>query len=67
MMEVRPATERERQIRPGPSGCDAAGMSGLEVAKQLRRRPEQMPALMLTARDALRDIVKGLDAGADDY
>jgi DNA-binding response OmpR family regulator len=42
-------------------------MSGLEIAKQLRRRPEQMPALMLTARDPLRDIVKGLDAGADDY
>jgi two-component system OmpR family response regulator len=43
------------------------GLSGLEVAKQLRRRPEQIPVLMLTARDALPDIVKGLDAGADDY
>jgi two-component system, OmpR family, response regulator len=43
------------------------GLSGLEVAKQLRRRPEQVPVLMLTARDALPDIVKGLDAGADDY
>jgi two-component system, OmpR family, response regulator len=43
------------------------GVSGLEVARQLRRRPEQVPVLMLTARDALPDIVKGLDAGADDY
>jgi DNA-binding response OmpR family regulator len=43
------------------------GLSGLEVAKQLRCRTEQVPVLMLTARDALPDIVKGLDAGADDY
>ncbi len=43
------------------------GLSGLEVAKQLRHRPEQVPVLMLTARDALPDIVRGLDAGADDY
>ena len=43
------------------------GLNGLEVAKQLRRRSEQVPVLMLTARDALPDIVKGLDAGADDY
>jgi two-component system, OmpR family, response regulator len=43
------------------------GLSGLEVAKELRNRPEQLPVLMLTARDALPDIVKGLDAGADDY
>jgi len=33
----------------------------------LRRREEGTPVLMLTARDALGDIVKGLDAGADDY
>jgi DNA-binding response OmpR family regulator len=42
-------------------------MDGLEVAKQLRRREEETPVLMLTARDALGDIVNGLDAGADDY
>src|SRR6266446_10135074 len=42
-------------------------MDGLEVARQLRRREEETPVLMLTARDALADIVKGLDAGADDY
>jgi DNA-binding response OmpR family regulator len=42
-------------------------VSGLEVAKQLRRREQETPVLMLTARDSLSDLVKGLDAGADDY
>jgi len=37
------------------------------VARQLRQREQSTPLLMLTARDALGDIVKGLDAGADDY
>jgi two-component system OmpR family response regulator len=43
------------------------GMSGLDVAKQLRCRKEEIGVLMLTARDAIPDVVKGLDAGADDY
>src|SRR5450432_264150 len=43
------------------------GMDGLSVAKELRLRREQVPVLMLTACDALPDLVKGLDAGADDY
>jgi DNA-binding response OmpR family regulator len=42
-------------------------VDGLEVARQLRSREEETPVLMLTARDTLGDIVKGLDAGADDY
>ena len=42
-------------------------IDGLEVARKLRRREEETPVLMLTARDALGDIVRGLDAGADDY
>jgi DNA-binding response OmpR family regulator len=42
-------------------------MGGLEVARQLRRREQVTPVLMLTARDSLHDIVNGLDAGADDY
>jgi DNA-binding response OmpR family regulator len=42
-------------------------IDGLEVARQLRGREVETPVLMLTARDALGDIVKGLDAGADDY
>ena len=42
-------------------------MSGIEVARQLREREQDTPVLMLTARDSLHDIVKGLDSGADDY
>ncbi len=43
------------------------GLSGLEVARQLRLRGNTVPLLMLTARDAPSDAVVGLDAGADDY
>jgi DNA-binding response OmpR family regulator len=39
----------------------------VEVAKRLRRNGGSAAILMLTARDAVPDIVKGLDAGADDY
>jgi DNA-binding response OmpR family regulator len=42
-------------------------MDGLEVARRLRKNGGSTPILMLTARDAVPDIVKGLDAGADDY
>ena len=42
-------------------------MDGLDVARQLRLRRQRTPVLMLTARDALSDVVRGLDAGADDY
>jgi two-component system response regulator MprA len=42
-------------------------VSGFEVARRLRSEKNHTPILMLTARDAADDIVKGLDAGADDY
>ncbi|MCH7875684.1 MAG: response regulator transcription factor [Gemmatimonadetes bacterium] len=41
--------------------------NGLQVAAELRREGRTTPILMLTARDATEDIVRGLDAGADDY
>jgi two-component system, OmpR family, response regulator len=41
--------------------------SGLAWLQALRRRGDGTPALMLTARDLLRDRVQGLDSGADDY
>src|SRR5512147_3303032 len=41
--------------------------NGLQVAAELRRAGVQTPILMLTARDATEDVVRGLDAGADDY
>ncbi|HEY4084873.1 MAG TPA: response regulator transcription factor [Bryobacteraceae bacterium] len=43
------------------------GADGLTVARRLRQSGNQAPILLLTARDAADDIVKGLDAGADDY
>jgi DNA-binding response OmpR family regulator len=42
-------------------------MDGLEVARRLRKERNATPILILTARDAVPDIVKGLDVGADDY
>jgi DNA-binding response OmpR family regulator len=42
-------------------------IDGFEVARRLRKNGNQTPILMLTARDAVLDIVKGLDVGADDY
>ena len=42
-------------------------MNGYEVCRALRQDGNQTPILMLTARDAERDIVEGLDVGADDY
>jgi DNA-binding response OmpR family regulator len=41
--------------------------TGLQVAAELRREGRKTPILMLTARDATEDVVRGLDAGADDY
>lgn len=42
-------------------------MSGFEVARRLREHKNQTPILMLTARDAPSDKVRGLDWGADHY
>jgi DNA-binding response OmpR family regulator len=61
-------------IAVGESEFDAAaidvmlpGASGFEVCRQIRARELTFPILMLTARDAVDDRVKGLDSGADDY
>jgi two-component system response regulator MprA len=43
------------------------GVDGLYVAKRLRASGVRTPILMLTARDSVPDIVRGLDMGADDY
>ena len=42
-------------------------VDGLEVCRRLRRAGNNVPVLMLTARDAVGNRVEGLDAGADDY
>jgi DNA-binding response OmpR family regulator len=43
------------------------GRTGIEVLSTARKQGIRTPVLLLTARDAVEDRVKGLDAGADDY
>ncbi len=43
------------------------GLDGWQVCEALRAQGSQLPILMLTARDAVTDRVRGLDLGADDY
>jgi two-component system OmpR family response regulator len=43
------------------------GIDGFETCTELRRRGVWSPVIMLTARDAVEDRVRGLDGGADDY
>lgn len=43
------------------------GLNGFEVLQRLRAADENLPVLMLTARDAPSDQVQGLESGADDY
>jgi two-component system, OmpR family, response regulator len=49
-------------ISLGPASAD-----GYEVCRRLRENGRWSPVLMLTARDAVEDRVRGLDVGADDY
>jgi two-component system, OmpR family, response regulator QseB len=41
--------------------------SGLDILRELRRRQDAMPVLLLTAKDTVADRIGGLDTGADDY
>jgi DNA-binding response OmpR family regulator len=43
------------------------GRNGFEIARDLRASEDRTPVLVLTARDAVADIVKALDLGVDDY
>ncbi len=43
------------------------GIDGFEVVRRLRARGDATPVLLLTARDAVEDRVRGLEMGADDY
>lgn len=42
-------------------------MDGFQLARRLRQEKVSTPVLMLTAKDSVPDVVRGLDAGADDY
>src|SRR4029077_12769433 len=41
--------------------------NGFQIATELRREGRNTPILMLTSRDGVEDVVRGLNAGADDY
>ncbi len=43
------------------------GIDGFETLRRVRAQGSRLPVLMLTARDAVEDRVRGLEAGADDY
>ncbi|WP_315819666.1 response regulator transcription factor [Paraflavitalea speifideaquila] len=43
------------------------GMNGYELCKEIRKRDERIPVVMLTALSATEDKIEGFDAGADDY
>jgi two-component system, OmpR family, response regulator len=74
LVELTASGEEALEIAEDGSGLDAMildvglpDLSGTDVARRLRARGSQLPILMLTARDAVDDRVRGLDAGADDY
>jgi len=61
-------------VRASSDGLDVAivdvmvpVLDGISLTRTLRDRGSQLPIIMLTARDAVDDRVKGLSAGADDY
>lgn len=43
------------------------GKNGIEIVRDLRKAGRNVPVVLLTARDMTEDVVRGLDAGADDY
>jgi two-component system, OmpR family, response regulator QseB len=64
------AAEREARAQPYAAAVLDLGLpqrDGMDVLAALRRAGSALPVLVLTARDALPDRIRGLDAGADDY
>jgi two-component system OmpR family response regulator len=74
---VRDGLQADAALCPGPGGghgydmvlldLGLPGQDGLQVLRRLRSRRDRTPVLVATARDAVRDRIAGLDAGADDY
>ncbi len=68
-MDLSEALDRSLERPPDLVVLDIMlpGLDGLEVAQRLRTAGDNVPILMLTARDTVADRVKGLETGADDY
>ncbi len=69
---VRDGEAAERELRAGPYAAAVLDLGlprrdGLDVLAHLRAARVAVPVLVLTARDAVPDRVRGLDSGADDY
>ena len=69
---VRSGDAAERELRSGAYAAAVLDLGlprkdGLDVLQAVRAQGLQLPILVLTARDALPDRVRGLDLGADDY
>ncbi|RST55832.1 winged helix-turn-helix domain-containing protein [Variovorax sp. MHTC-1] len=69
---VRDGEAAEHELRSNPYAAAVLDLSlpakdGLSVLAAIRKAQVMLPVLVLTARDAVRDRVRGLDAGADDY
>lgn len=69
---VRDGTAAERELRAEPYAAAVLdlglpGKDGMEVLAAVRKAGITLPVLVLTARDAVPDRIRGLDVGADDY
>ena len=69
---VRDGDAAERELRSGAHAAAVLDLGlprkdGLQVLKAVRRDGIALPILVLTARDAVADRIRGLDTGADDY
>jgi len=69
---VRDGLAAEREVRAEPYAAAVLDLGlplkdGLEVLAAVRRSGISLPVLVLTARDAVPDRIRGLDLGADDY
>ena len=69
---VRDGNAAERELRAEPYAAAVLdlglpGQDGLDVLAAVRRSGVKLPVLVLTARDAVPERIRGLDLGADDY
>jgi len=69
---VRDGVAAERELRTHPYAAAVLDLGlplkdGMAVLQDIRRAGISLPVLVLTARDALPDRIRGLDVGADDY